>query len=122
MATETTKLVRDQTVELRIERVLSRGKSFIIFLEGEKIPVILAKVIAADKFFVDDTQFTQLQNPVKVTPTRMAEGGTSGLPAWLANIELPLAPVSNHPLVMRRQEKANDYALAALYAQQAVEA
>lgn len=107
------KLEQNKTIEARFSNVLSRGRAFICFMDGYDVPVILAKVIAAEDGYVHRTQL--IGQMAKVTPTQAAQG-TSGLPGWLATVELPMSGVSSNQLLAHRQQKANDYSLAQLYA------
>lgn len=106
-----TKLVANTKVKLKIVNALSRGKAFVLFLEGEDTPVILARRNAAEDGYIHRTQLIGVTGDF--TPTQATNGGQ---PGWLASIELPLAQMSTNPLLQNRQAVADRYAMANLYA------
>lgn len=108
--------VGEPVLQAKVSNVLSRGKVFVMFFEGMDEPVLLPKVIAAEDGYVHRTQLAGLT--VDVTPTQ-ASNGT--MPGFLGTVDLPMAGYSNNALLATRQNTANNYAMAKLYAAATVE-
>lgn len=100
----------------KVSSVLSRGKAFIVFFTGEDEPAVLAKRIAAEDGFIHRSQL--VNQTVKFTPTAVTNGNQ---PGFIGSFDLPLANMSSNPMLARRQDKADTYAMAQLYAVQAAE-
>lgn len=114
--------IGETAIGLAVTSVLSRGRVFVMFFEGETIPVLLPKVIAAEDGYVHRTMFAGLK--LDVTPTAESTGtnpdGTKR-PGFLATVELPMASYNTNTLLAARQNTANNYAMAKLYAVAAVD-
>lgn len=113
--TPASKLVIGTKVSLKITSVLSRGKAFVVFLEGEETPVIIAKRNAIEDGYVHRSQLVGIT--ADITPTQKTNGTSDG---WLASVELPMAAMSTNPLLTERQRIADKYAMAGLYAAEEV--
>lgn len=110
------KLKVGEKVSLKINTVLSRGKAFVCFLEGETEPVIIAKRNAIEDGYVHRSQLVGIT--ADITPVQKTNGTQAG---WLASVELPMAAPSTNMLLASRQKIADNYAMAGLYAVQAAE-
>ena len=76
------KLVANQTVEIKVTGVSETSKSFVLTLDGEAKPFFVAKRTAFSAGMVSRSSFMGKQ--FKITPTQETNTGQG----WLGNIEL----------------------------------
>jgi hypothetical protein len=101
----------------KIVKALDRGKIFVLHFEGMTKPVILSQRLAHKDGYVHRTQF----NGVTATVTVTEDSNNAANPAFIGDVDLPLANVSTNGLLAQRQNTANNYLTAVLYKEQAMQ-